>query len=312
MTVEHLRLADIHRLEARFDTAAGPGHPASGLKAGVTSPGAVAVAGVDGYLFISNGANRWEQQYFGEQTPPRAWITAWNDLLARRQAEAAARGLTLLNLVAPEKQVIYPEKRWPGDLPKAERRPLKLIQTQLDPAARLIYPEAALLATKAAAPAYHRHNSHWTISGCAAVVDTLLAALDTPARMADLAIAAERLHAAQDLSIHLFDTPPPEDFLWPTHCGERVDDNRHIELTGRNSGASYRLRNPSAPDPRKVVVFGDSYAYGAGVVALLSAAFAEVLILWSKAVDWELVTRERPAIVVWESAERFLASLPAA
>lgn len=312
MTVEYLRLADVHRLEALFDAAAGPGHPASALKPGVASPGSVTVVGADGYFFISNGANHWERQYLGELTVAPSWLAAWNELLAKRQAQAAAHGVVLVNTVAPEKQALYPEARWPSPLPDAERRPLKLLLAQLDPAARLIYPQAEMLAAKALAPVYHRHNSHWTVSGCVAATDLLLETLAAPARLADLPIAVERCHAQQDLSAHLFATPPREDFLAAVPPGEKVDDNRLIELTGRNTDASYRLRNPAAPDSRKVIVFGDSYAYDAGLTALLSAVFVDVLFLWSKAIQWELVAAQRPDVVIWESAERFMATVPTA
>jgi alginate O-acetyltransferase complex protein AlgJ len=311
-TVRHLTLAEIRECDIRADAQAGRGHPVSALKCGALSPGAVAVAGADGYLFISNGANRWERQYLGELTLDPSWFEAWLRLFAGRQAEAQRRGVPLWNFVAPEKQVVYPDMRWPGGGTSGARRPLRQLLAGLGPEAQLIYPEAELEAARALGPAFLRHNSHWTASGCCGAAAPLIAALGTALDWTEQRFAYRVVREPQDLSAHFLDPTPDEDAGWLAVAGEVVFDNRAFQTTGRHAGSSYGVRNPAAPDPRSLVIFGDSYAYDAGLTACLSAVFARVTFIWSKAVIWDAAAEHQADLVVWESAERFLTTVPQA
>jgi hypothetical protein len=270
------------------------------------------VVGTDGYLFIADGANRWEQQYGSNETPPATWCDGWARAIESCNAQAAARGVTLLQVVVPEKQVIYPEKRWPAGAPSGEGRPVKHLLARLGASYRIIYPQADLTAAKAQIPAYYRHNSHWTASGCAAVVDRLLRELGSAAGLADLPLAIERRREPQDLTIHLFDPPPVEEAAVARPAGAVLEDNRNFDEKGRRTDTRRRVVNAAAPDPRSVAIFGDSYAYDAGLSAMLSSAFREITFVWSKDVRWAVVDERAADIVIWESAERFLNTTPAA
>jgi alginate O-acetyltransferase complex protein AlgJ len=307
-----LTLDEIQVWDRRDDGLAGAGHPVSALKPGVTSPGGVAVAGTEGYLFIGDGANRWERQFLGELTIPDEWFAGWLPLFEARQAEAARRGVTLRNIVVPEKQVIYARARWPDGAARGDNRPLRQLMSRLGPQAQLVYPAAELEAARAVAPSYFRHNSHWTPSGCIAATAPLLAALDSPADSQALRFAYHRLRRPQDLTVHFLDPAPTEECGWLAPIGEMVFDNRATHPPGRNSGTSYGVRNDAAPDPRKLILFGDSFALDEGLTGALSAVFAQVTFVWSKVVDWDLVAQHGAELVVWESAERFLATVPQA
>ncbi|MFD0937781.1 hypothetical protein ACFQ12_21690, partial [Methylobacterium trifolii] len=76
--------------------------------------------------------------------------------------------------------------------------------------------------------------------------------------------------------------------------------------------AVYRNASPAA-DPRRVVLFGDSYAHFAPILltGLLAESFSEVHFVWSSSFDWGYVERVAPDILLFELAERFLARLPA-
>lgn len=303
--------AEVRRIDLEL-AAANRDHPAGRLKPGVTSPRGVAVAAADGFLFLSDGANHWERQYAGA-APPDPWLEAWLTLLQRRQAAATERGVELWNLVIPEKQVIYPEKRWPEGAPDSSNRPMRRILRHLAPEVRLLYAEEALLRAKAeGAAVYAARDSHWSASGCLAVMGELLARIAPEMDVEQLRLPATRLNQAQDLTQHFFTATPPEPFLLLTNEGERTFDNRQHERTGRHAGSVYLQSNAAAPDPRPVVVFGDSYAYDMGVVAVLTNQFAEVAFVWSKSVDWNVVAQREAKIVVCESAERFLITTPEA
>nr|QQZ49396.1 hypothetical protein JKL49_20635 [Phenylobacterium glaciei] len=169
-----LRLADIARIDAEHDTAAGPGHPASALKLNSTSPG--------GSRWRDRGlpVHRRRDQPLGAAVSGRAdGGRRLEGRLARpagrAPGQARAHGVALWNFLAPEKQVVLPHKRWPGGETRGEGRPLRLLQAMLTPEARLLYPEEALRAAQG--PTYFRHNSHWTATGCCVATQVILDAL---------------------------------------------------------------------------------------------------------------------------------------
>jgi hypothetical protein len=304
-----LSLAEIWRLDAEFHAASA--EVGVGLRAGVLSPNAVAVAGLDGYLFISNGANYWERQYLGEVKVDPSWVAGWLDVFARRQAEAQRRGLVLWNLIVPEKQSVVPEKRWGEPLPDGGRRPLLQLLPTLGPEAQVLYGADALIAAGAQAPTYFRRNSHWTPSGCCAVMFALLYAMGVAVDAEALRFAYSRHQGGQDLPVHFFEAPTGEEFGLLAPAGE-YSFNLGSLADGRFTGMRYGIGNPAAPDARRVIVFGDSFSYDAGFAAALSAVFQEVVFIWSKDVAWAEVESYRADLVIWESAERFLATLPSA
>lgn len=305
LTLAEIRAADVAMAAASDVTA-------YRLKPGALSPNAVAVAGVDGQLFISNGVNRWERQFLGELTVAPDWLAAWRHLLARRQAEAAARGVALWNLVIPEKQVTALEQRWAAPAPDGAGRPLNLLLPLLGPEARLFYAADALTRAKAQAPVHFRRNSHWTPSACCAVLFELFAAMGVAADPAELRFGYRRVREAHDLAKHFFETPLEEERGMLEPAGDYLFEQRTVAITGRNTGTSFHLLNTEAPDPRRVLVFGDSFGADEGLGAALSAVFREVRFFWSKDVSWSLVDGLGADLVLWESAERFLVTIPQA
>ncbi|CAN7252134.1 hypothetical protein LJR219_001061 [Phenylobacterium sp. LjRoot219] len=194
----HLTLSEIRRLDIRMDLAAArvPGQ----VKAGVRSPNGAAVAGFNGHLFIGDGANHWEIQHLGRANIQPEWFAGWRDVLARRQAEAARRGVALWNLVVPEKQVVLPEQRWAAPVPDGAQRPLNRLLPELGPQTRLHYAAPALIASKPYGPAYFRRNSHWTPSACCAALFDFLGVIGVGADPETQPFAYRRARAASTTS----------------------------------------------------------------------------------------------------------------
>jgi len=305
--VLRLTLAQIRRLDIEMDLAAARGPDQ--LKLGVRSATGAAVAGRHGHLFIGDGANHWETQHLGRAKVTPDWIAGWRDLFIRRQAEAARRGVMLWNLIIPEKQVVLPEARWAEPIPDGERRPLKLLLPVLGPEARLHYAAPALIAAKPHAPVYFRRNSHWTPSGCCAALFDFLSAIGVSADPERLRFGYVRRRGPHDLTPHLFEQPAAEDYGALASGGVFDFEERTLPVTGRNTGTRFGIRNPDAPDPRRVIVFGDSFTADAGFAEALSAVFRDVRFLWIKGVSWAEVEACRADLVIWESAERFLSSV---
>ena len=125
-----------------------------------------------------------------------------------------------------------------------------------------------------------------------------------------LTFPAAREFGPLDLTHHFLDPAPGEERLTLIPAGEVTFDNRDFRPGARLTGMSFGLRNRHAPDPRRLVMFGYSYSSGQGMVSAMSTVFEEVVFVWSKSVDWSLVEAHRAEVVLWESAERFLVTLP--
>jgi hypothetical protein len=304
LTLDEIRARDLALFAASLN------HPAGALQPGMHAPGGAAVTGVDGHMFIGDGANRWEQQVRGELTGPEAWLDGWSRIFAARASMAQALGVDICNVILPEKQVIHPDARWPAGDVTGERRPFLMLRPRLGPEPRLLYGGDILAPRTADTAVWFRRNSHWTASGCCLVANALAQRFDAQGDLAGGRFSYRVRPVQHDLTPHFFTNVAEEEAGLLDAPVAPYFDNRLLQTTGRHTGASYGLRNPEAPDRRRVIVFGDSYAYDVGFTFALAEIFREVVFVWSKAIDWSLVHRHESQLVVWESAERFLASLP--
>jgi hypothetical protein len=212
--------------------------------------------------------------------------------------------------VIPEKQVVAPDRRWSAPAPDGAGRPLMQLLPQLGPEARLFYAAEALIRAEALAPIHFQRNSHWTPSACCAVLFELLAAMGVAVEPAEVRFGYRRVWETHDLAKHFFETPAVEERGVLEPSGAYLFEQRTAAITGRNSGTSFHLLNPQAPDPRRVLVVGDSFTADEGFGPALSAVFREVRFFWSKDVSWPLVDSLGADLVICESAERFLATIP--
>lgn len=276
--------------------------------------------GEDGWLFLTGGQNaplRMYRRSLAKAWPMRRW--AW--LLAQRARRCAGLGIRYLHLPVPEKLSVY-----------ADRAPALGIDPTLgygQVAARLLAGRhicldivPALVAGREQAEMFLRTDSHWTTNGCRIGHDAVCAAFGAQPhwRLEDRPLVAVESFTG-DLGRKL--TPQPSERLsrhMPHLDADRIEANalvlRHEKagtVAGLHRGGSavYRNAAPNA-DPRRLVLFGDSYADFAphGLTAMLAETFREVHFIWSAAIDWGYVERTRPDLVVTELAERFMIMLP--
>lgn len=306
--VRRLTIAQIGEADAELDRRAAGALVR--LRQGVTSANGVAVAGTDGFLFIANGANRWESQYLADPPVPIFWVAGWGALLSRRRGEAARRGVDLWNVVVPEKQVVLPEMRWPVPLPDGANRPVRKLQDALGEQGLFFYLADSLVEAKAHAPVYFRSNSHWTAAACCHAMRGLLRQAGRIELPEEKTFGYRETSIVHDLLPHFFDSPLLEAAGSLAFDGTYLFEHRPYATTHQFTGSRYGLQNPAAPDDRRILIFGDSFAYDAGLTAFLSSVFRETIFIWSKDVLWDEVDAHRPDIVLWESAERFLATIP--
>jgi alginate O-acetyltransferase complex protein AlgJ len=283
---------------------------------GAPSPDEVAVVGKNGYFFLSGGTNSTLAQHTGELAMTDAWAPAWQALMEFRLADAEQRGLTAAFIIVPDKLAVQ-EADYPTPLEIMARRPALRLTEELG--LPIVYPVDALRAAQAAEHAvYLRTDSHYTLHGNYVVHVALCEALGIdPFPETELANVPAYV-ASGDLGNRF---SPPAVEVMRSFLSMRdaviIEDNRdEVAATGGHVGSKRVFRNDTAPDERTLVMFGDSYGFSAegyeGLSWFLAQLFREVHFVWVPfGWDGEYAERVGATVVVSQTAERFVARVPA-
>jgi hypothetical protein len=283
--------------------------------------------GRDGWLFLVGGRNRVLAQY-GTPGFSTATLWRWRWLLANRARRCARLNIRFAHVVAPEKLSVQPGAL-DGLALDADRSPALRLERWL----RLSIARGAWInlvdpfrTESRAVPLYRRTDSHWTFAGSLLAYRTICRHLGVAPRddVEARRTGADDFFVTGDLGLK-FDPPVgevAESCLFASEA-RRTHANRlllGLEAEGRpydaHIGAHVVFRNEAAPDPRRLVVFGDSYAHHTQnprtgtLTPLFADTFREVHMLWSTSVDWAYLERVRPDFVVTQIAERFMIDVP--
>ncbi|MGE8128202.1 alginate O-acetyltransferase AlgX-related protein [Methylobacterium sp. NPDC080182] len=294
--------------------------------------------GQDGWLFLKTGTNDVLGQYErpGETTE---LIWQWRSLVTTRERRLRAQGILYRHVVAPEKLMIYdhrldgltirpgaspayrllhsepPAGRFPGPvgLYAAWRRRKRWRQTCID----LVTP---MRAQRDAADLYCRTDTHWSADGCYLAYAEICRALGAEPRQdlrerpsfetdhdGDLGSAFDPPRRARSRTVLM-----QQDAV-RTYGSPIVEAREKAGLLHTlHVGAHVIYGNTEATDPRRLVLFGDSFSHVMPymLTIMLAETFREVHFVWSTSLDWPYIERVRPDIVLTEVAERFMVQLP--
>ena len=276
--------------------------------------------GLDGWLFLTGGSNFVTTLYQRDAGHlPDAALTRWRDAIVSRKARCDALGARYAHLIVPEKLTVYGHKQ-ATPLVDPELAPtLRLMELfDGDPAASghvdLVAP---MRAHRDDVDLYWRTDTHWTPVGCLLAYESLCEALGL-ARNEEL-VSRPFVDAKRPMDLGSKLEPP----VWETirevtwlKDASRVYQNAVVRLLETHEyggeihvGSHARFENPKAPNDCKVMLFGDSFS---GVspylfTALMAETVRTLEFVWSANVDWALVRRAKPDVVVTEIAERYMA-----
>lgn len=282
---------------------------------GLLSDDEVTIVGEDGWLFLHGGNNSVLGQYDGSVAMPDGWADGWRALMEHRTAAMRRGGREALWMVLPDKLAVYGES-FPRDLGSPPPRPVERLLDELG--LPLLHPVDALRAARARGPVCLRTDTHFSFFGNHVVYAEVARALGvtpvpfeafpTPLTYATSGDLGSRLEPAVVEIVHM-----PGDL----GTAEVVADNRPaVQARGGHIGTRTVYRNAGEVDPRVVVLFGDSYGYGSehyqGLAWFLAQSFAEVHFVWIPfGWDADYADRVDAQVVISETAERFLARVPA-
>jgi hypothetical protein len=279
--------------------------------------------GRDGWLFLTAGSNNVIGQ-FSDTPVMKQRLLDWKALLIARSRRCESLGTTYQHLIVPEKLTVY-DHLLEG---------LKIDQ-RLSPARRLrqsliwhpLVRRSCLDLVTAfrercrSEDLYFRTDSHWSFAGRMVAYRALCEALGATVRddMPERPFDEQRFQG--DLGGQL-EPPQSENARFyllqrdaVRHYASPIVHKREaagiINTLHVGAHVIYRNASPNA-DPRRMVVFGDSYAHFAPsmLTIMLAETFREVHFVWSTSIDWRYVERTMPDILVTQIAERFMFQVP--
>lgn len=284
--------------------------------------------GREGWLFLSGGSND-VLRFYTEPGRFAQGLPAWIALLRQRSERARSAGAQFLHVIVPDKISVYPEF-YLDPLPCAEDAPCRALRRALakEPDGdRLSASYVDLLAEfearkREGPPLYFKTDAHWTFAGAYAGYAAICRALNAPENTEILAGRVIGSDLLLDLGGKL--TPPVkeryETHLFAKNAQRKLvndlvaykEETNQINVAGLHVGSQVVFENAAAADPRRVVLFGDSYSeYRTHMLTgMIAETFAETHFVWSTNVDWTYISNVRPDIVITEMAERFVAVVP--
>lgn len=281
--------------------------------------------GGDGWLFLRGGRNNPFDYLEGTATFGPDLVTAWCDLIEQR-ARAVGRA-EYLHLFAPNKETVYAEEAGLSE-EMMQRSPLARLFSAVSPEQRAVLDAYALDPTtyfrriRHDYQLYWKTDSHWTPTGCFVAYQLICATLGVDQVEDLLGRPFGETEIAMDLGAKL-DPPVVEKvrFYRFDQLARRVAANPIVELkeargleneAGLHVGSNVVFRNATPKDPRKVVLFGDSFSEYRTVLltGMLAETFAEAHFVWSTSLDLDYIRREDPDLVLTESVERFMPMVP--
>lgn len=275
------------------------------------------LVGKDRWLYLNQDAGwvSFRSEHRMSPNAERTWIR--NLTAARRFLEE--REIPFITIIPPSKETIYPEF-----LPRSATRANSF--TRLDEVLELydrtgnevIDLRAPFLAAKKQARLYDRYDSHWNGRGAQIGAELLMQhvadALDRPETYAeldarpipsdsfvDLLLILALDDVMKERTVSLVANNPrarriqPDPSI-PEHALTRAQMNRLV----------YEVDDPSLPS---ALILRDSFSEA--LTPVLAHKFRRSVWIWTHHLDFSLVDREQPDIVIMEMTERFFASAPA-
>jgi hypothetical protein len=240
------------------------------------------VAGRDGWHFLKIHDNILDQ-YRGIKPLTAAELEAWIDTMERRQREVEAQGGAFIVFIAPDQQTIDPDymPAWATRVGPTRLDQIVLRLKERGSQLKLVDPRAAMQAARGRGlKLYSAYESHWTSLG--AFLGYSMIMQQAAGSLSNVRILRESDLDAGAATV-TWAMPPVVETL-PTL------DVKQVQSKDR------------APD---VLIVGDSF--GGHLRPFFDATFRSVTMTSNlDPFPLEEIRQQRPALVVYETAERFL------
>lgn len=267
--------------------------------------------GQGGYLFLQNDSNGVLEQVQGKRPLTPGEHDLWERFFREVDAAAVSNGVRVLYLIAPNKECVFAESLPPG-IRLSEERPVRQVQAlaaRLDlRATRVIYPLEAMRRAGTEVATYPKGDSHWSDFGAAVALEALYQAMDldpdttgSPPKADAFQVEYRNADLLSKLGGVCVEEQP---VLRRRPAARVVQDNG-----GLNTGRRRELRPVGRPaDPGRLLMLHDSF--GEWLIPSLAERFASTTAVWNASLAETMLKQERPDVLLFERAERFLVVPP--
>lgn len=267
------------------------------------------IIGKDGWLFFRPDGDQNLIAYRGLNPLSEDELNAWQDVLEKRTAFLASKGIPLLIVIPPDKQTIYPEYLPPEYAPLRHESRLDQLVDRLrrtHSPVHLVDLRPALLAAKSSALLYHRTDTHWNDAGAFVGYGVIIQAVKqllpkwniVPQTRDDFVQSS--LHPEVGDLARMMDMPDQ----YPDHgysLIRKIPFEMPPELMDRNEWIVVDSHDTSKP---RLVFYHDSYAIG--LAQMIGPHFSRILYACYYPMSSELILNDKPDLVIDEFLERNL------
>ncbi|HWR41607.1 alginate O-acetyltransferase AlgX-related protein [Sporomusa sp.] len=263
--------------------------------------------GKDGWLFLQNDTNRVVEQNNGTLKLTEIELKKWLRTLESRFAILKNRGIKYYFLIAPNKESIYPEYLPDDYIISDDRLVYQLLNACKPYNLPVYYPVDTLKLYKSEHQLYPSGNTHWNgIGGFIAyqyVMNIIKKDFDTNILdWEEINFVDEE--TSQDLGNKL--TPPRTSiFSWgkvKLPRAQIIYDNKAI-----NSGKIQITLNKNTSLPT-AAIFHDSFIEF--LLPFIMESFSKIYLFHTPCLDYDLIEKINPDVVISEMVERFLIQPP--
>jgi hypothetical protein len=307
-------------------------HAVDDARAGILSPVLLPVGlesrdksariGHSGHLFLTAGTNDLLQQYDAHfanvEGRLNSRVAQWKELVATRRHEAESRGITFYQTIIPEKLTAlrkYAPIKIDGPTPL-----YAALDKELQSDSSYVSSLRLFDSWEEDDDPFLAADSHLSAAGAKAMIALLGRRIDPKVEKFVKGIALDTArYDMGDLSRRFYNLPIYCKFLEPSELQLRpfnkdLQQTKNFEPSRGHIGSWFAWRNETSPSPLRVTVFGNSF-FGSGKIPREIAWWAKVIfrefnMVWSPSVDWSIVDELQPDILIGQSIERFLASVP--
>jgi hypothetical protein len=299
------------------------------------APDAVrAVVGKNDWLFLCHDSNQLMDQLQGRMKVPEERLPLYRNAFIERRKQFEDFGIPYIFAIAPTKELIYGDALPEGYEIDHSAYPANAIRTIAEEAGLDVLCLRGVLAeAKTREDVYFRTDTHWNDAGSYAVSEALIERCRK--YFPELSIESfeslhsQRVHAGfrGDLANKLkmrydatfnslveYDPPlkPARFTEYPVAYTSKnasalqdgpIDDYLQVSTTRESVVKISQLDNKP-----HVLVFRDSFMSEA--IKYFSSSFSRAVYLWTPDIDFDVILREKPDLVVHVVADRFLVRVP--
>lgn len=264
-------------------------------------PSRMILYGKGDWLFLKADSNRVMEQIAGTYQLPADFQKRWEDLFDFRAEMARQIGYRYFFGIAPNKECVYSDQL-PDGIAFTLQRPIQhVLDAALGRVSHRYYLDALMAARAKGEEMFITGDTHWNHVGAAVAFNEAMRALGLPVSSEDEFIRETREIKA-DLSIKLGKFCDATILTVRDPKFKLVEDNKVNNIGHRRV---YENEDKTLPS---CVYFRDSFA--SHQLEMFASKFSRITFLWQPNIDYDVVRKEAPDIVISQLVERFLVECP--